>query len=291
MSSTQVYEKITGIIIEKLQQGVAPWRKPWTAAGFPKNLISKKEYRGVNLFLLHLSCYESPYWLSFKQAKGLGGRVKQGEKSMPIVYWTTTTVEEADSEAGETKKKEVPVLKYYAVFNAEQCSGLKNVPSPVDRQIDFEPIQRCEEIVKGMPNPPSILHEAGDNRAYYSPKDDRINMPRNEAFSSPEAFYGVLFHEICHSTGHQSRLNRKEIATYNPFGSVDYGKEELIAEMGASFLCGITGIENKTLDNSASYVDNWLRAIREDKKLVICAASQAQRAVDFVLGSTVAGKE
>jgi antirestriction protein ArdC len=132
----KVYEKITGIIMEKLEQGVAPWRKPWTASGFPKNLTTKKEYRGINLFLLHLSSFESPFWLTFKQAKSLGGRVKKGEKSMPVVFWTTKTVDEADAENGETRKKEISILKFYSVFNAEQCDGLKDVPPPVERQID-----------------------------------------------------------------------------------------------------------------------------------------------------------
>lgn len=291
MSNQKVYEKITGIIIKKLEEGVAPWRKPWTAAGFPKNLITKKEYRGVNLFLLHLSAYDSPYWLTFRQVKGLGGTVRQGEKSMPVVFWSTKSIDEVDSTTGEPKKREVPVLKYYSVFNVEQCDGLKDVPPPVVRQIDFQPIEKCVEIIMGMPSRPWIAHEPGDFRAYYSPNDDRINMPMNESFESKKAYYATLFHEITHSTGHKSRLNRKEIAEYNPFGSKDYGKEELVAEMGASFLCGIVGIDNTTIDNSASYIDNWLKTIREDKKLVICAASKAQHAVDYVLGRTAAGKE
>jgi antirestriction protein ArdC len=281
--SQHVCEKISKLIMEKLEAGVAPWRKPWTAAGFPQNLTTKKEYRGINLFLLHLSAFDSPYWLTFKQAKGLGGRVKKGEKSMPVVFWTTKTVDDTAAENGEKKKKEIPILKFYSVFNAEQCTGLKDVPPPVERQIDFQPIEKCEEIVRVMPNPPSILHEPGDNRAYYLPKEDRINMPRSESFLSPEAFYATLFHEICHSSGHKSRLNRKEIIEHNPFGSQDYGKEELVAEMGSSFLCGIAGIENVTLDNSAAYIENWLKAIREDKKLVICAAAKAQAAVDYII--------
>ncbi|MGD0283227.1 MAG: zincin-like metallopeptidase domain-containing protein, partial [Dissulfurispiraceae bacterium] len=170
--------------------------------------------------------------------------------------------------------------RYYNVFNAEQCEGLK-IEAIGTEEREFAPIEICMATVAAMPNSPEIKH--GDQKAYYVPTMDYVNMPKPETFASAEEYYSVLFHELTHSTGHRSRLNRKGITVNNGFGSADYGKEELIAEMGAAFLCGCTGIENRTLDNSAAYVQGWIKAIKEDKRIVITAAAAAQKAADYIL--------
>ena len=269
-----VYEIITDRIIEKLEKGTAPWCKPWTGGEMPRNLITGKVYRGINLFLLNIANYTSPYWLTFNQCKEKGGTVKAGQKATPIVFWK---IDENKDENGE---KKAPLLRYYNVFNAEQCEGL-NIPQLEQETREFAPIEVCMMTIAAMPKAPSIQHK--QPKAYYVPSMDYVNMPKPESFKSAEEYYSVLFHELTHSTGHASRLNRKGINVNNGFGSSDYGKEELIAEMGAAFLCGCTGIENRTLDNSASYVAGWLNAIKEDKKIVITAAAAAQKAADYIL--------
>jgi antirestriction protein ArdC len=173
-------------------------------------------------------------------------------------------------------------LKYYTVFNVEQC---KDIPYPKleTRRNDFEPIAECERIVAGMPAPPALEH--GEGGAYYRPLNDKVHMPQREAFDKPESYYAVLFHELVHSTGHKSRLDRKGVNSEIVFGSPTYCSEELVAEMGATYLCGHAGIENKIIDNSASYIDVWLSRIRKDGKILIQSASQAQKAADYILCS------
>ena len=273
-----VYEIITSRIIEKLEQGTAPWTKPWTGGEMPRNFITGKVYRGINLFLLNMANYTSPYWLTFNQCKEKGGMVKSGQKATPIVYWNLKEYE--DEETGD--KKKAPLLRYYNVFNAEQCEGL-NIPQLETAAREFAPIEVCMMTVAAMPNAPEIKHE--QPKAFYVPSMDYVNMPKPESFTSAEGYYSVLYHELTHATGHMSRLNRPGITKHNGFGSADYGREELIAEMGAAFLCGFTGIENKTIDNSAAYVQGWIKAIKEDKKIVITAAAAAQKAADYILNN------
>jgi len=273
-----VYEIITGRIIEKLEGGTAPWCKPWTGGEMPRNLITEKVYRGINLFLLNMQNFTSPYWLTFNQCKEKGGVIKAGQKATPIVYWNIKEYE--DEETGD--KKKAPLLRYYNVFNSEQCEGL-NTRALEKAAREFNPIDECIAVVNYMPNAPRIQHE--QPKAFYVPSMDYVNMPHPESFCGDEEYYSVLFHELTHSTGHISRLNRAGITKHNGFGTPDYGKEELIAEMGAAFLCGFAGIENRTIDNSAAYSQGWIKAIKEDKKIVITAAAAAQKAVDFILNN------
>jgi antirestriction protein ArdC len=273
----KVYEIITNKIIEKLEQGVIPWQKPWRGTGLPKNFITKKLYRGINIFLLHMQGYGSPYWLTFKQVKELKGCVRQGEKGTLIVYWNWHKVVIQQME--EEIEKLAPFLRYYKVFNVEQCEGLK-IAIPENKN-NFNPIAECEKVVRQMPNPPII--KQGKREAYYLPTEDIINIPRPALFKNEQEYYCALYHEIIHSTGHQKRLNRKGAAELNGFGSKEYSKEELIAEIGASYLCAYTGIENKTIDSSAAYIKGWLEKLDNDKRLIIIAAAKAQRAVDYVL--------
>jgi antirestriction protein ArdC len=277
-----VYEIITGKIIEKLEQGTAPWTRPWSGGQLPRNLVTGKTYRGINLFLLNMANYASPYWLTYRQCQEKGGQVKKGERSSQVVFWQLPEkgAKEQDDEGEEGTGRKAPLLRYYCVFNAEQCDGL-DIPQLEQEAREFSPLEACEALIHGMPaNSPEIRHN--EQKAYYVPSMDYVNMPKPETFRSSEEYYSTLFHELTHSTGHSSRLSRKGITVHNGFGSADYGKEELVAEMGAAFLCGCTGIEN-LIDNSSAYIAGWLKAIREDKKIVITAAAAAQKAVDYIL--------
>jgi antirestriction protein ArdC len=281
----KVYEIITDRIMRKLEEGTVPWRRPWNAdAGLPKNMVSRKEYRGINVFLTGSQGYESPYWLTFKQAKVLGGSVREGEKGTPIVYCDTFKKEVVGKD-GELAEKQMSFLRYYTVFNMAQVDG---VEAPASETVEraFNPIMECERIVSDMPFPPAL--RTGNGRAFYRSSEDAVYMPRAELFLSDEEYYSTLFHELVHSTGHETRLNRRPSTDRRSFGDEAYSKEELVAEMGASFLCATSGIENATLDNSAAYIQGWLKALRDDKKMVILAAAAAQKASDYILNSVPA---
>lgn len=276
-----IYEAITARILRQLEAGTIPWRKPWTGgpSGHPRNLASKRPYRGVNVFLLACSPFESPYWLTYRQARELGGHVRRGEKSTTVVFWRW--LEQEDAETGELHR--FPLLRQYAVFNAQQCElPPGTVPSlPSAPTHEFEAINACERIVADMPSPPTILR--GGAEALYKPSTDTVRIPEPERFGNGEDFYGTVFHELIHSTGHASRLNRPEVTGDIRFGTRDYSREELVAEMGAAFLCGHAGIENAVIESSASYIAGWLARLRGDKRLVVHAAAAAQKAADFVL--------
>lgn len=278
-----VHQIITDRIIELLKKGTVPWQQPWHGGDqLPRNLVSKKPYRGVNVFLLHSMSYQSPFWLTYKQAEELGGNVKHGEHATPVVFWKRLEVTEDDG-----TKKQIPMLRYYSVFNALQCEGIeKHLPQLPTATTKHDPIPEAQAVVDAMPKRPDIRH--GQGKAYYSPALDYVGMPAKETFNSPEGYYDTLFHELTHSTGHESRLARKGVSgtegTWGSFGSNLYAKEELVAEMGAAFLCGHVGIVDRTIDNSAAYIASWLQRLSDDPKLVVNAAAQAQKASDFILG-------
>jgi antirestriction protein ArdC len=273
-----VYEIITEQIMEKLRQGDIPWHRPWAGGEPPKNLASKRPYSGINVWLLASTHYASPYWVSYKQAQDLGGNVRAGEHSTMVVFWKQLEVK--DKETGEMET--VPMLRYYRVFNVAQCDGLESKIPQHEKRPDFQPISECERIVDGMPNKPAI--NTGEPRAFYHTRLDYVNMPDKQTFDNEQGFYSVLFHELTHSTGHTSRLGRKTVTEATHFGSPSYSREELVAEMGAAYLCGISSIMNKTIDNSAAYIQGWLKHLASDPKAVVLAAAQAQRAADYILG-------
>jgi antirestriction protein ArdC len=285
-----VYQIVTDQVIELLEKGEIPWHKPWRggAAGMPKNAISNKPYRGINVFMLAMTAefkgYDSPYWVTFKQAREMGGNVKKGEKSTLVVFWK---VLEKDNPKSPDNPDTFPVLRYYRVFNIAQCDNLDLSKLPDDAiddapDLDFSPIQACENVVKHFIKRPNILHN--EQQAYYSPSRDIINMPKRETFQDEQHYYCVLFHELTHSTGHERRLNRPGITELAAFGSASYSKEELVAEMGAAFLSGMCDITNQTIENSAAYLQGWLKKLKSDKKLIVQAAAQAQKASDYILG-------
>ncbi len=271
------YQVITDRVISLLESGTVPWHKPWGGPERrPRNLVSDRPYRGMNVFLLSAADYESPYWLTFRQAKQRGGWVRKGESGCPCVYWNWT--EKTNEESGETEKH--AFMKAYTVFNVHQCDEI-NYPKFEESKREFTPIEACERVVTDMPRAPPIHH--GGDRACYQPSSDSVHMPPPERFDKPESYYGTLFHELVHSTGHASRLGRPGITDPIAFGTSKYTKEELVAEMGATFLCGHTGIENAVIDNSAAYISSWLRRLRHDNRLVVQAAAQSQKAADYVL--------
>jgi antirestriction protein ArdC len=280
-----VYEIITERILAKLEEGTVPWRKPWRGgeAGMPRNLQTGHPYRGINVFLLAAAGYESPYWLTFRQARQRGGSVRSGEHGTPVVFWKWHHAQEQDAENRSTRRR-VPFLRYYTVFNLEQCDGVFVPVTSMPPQRELSPIKHCEEVIAGMPDAPAI--QKGRTQAAYLPTRDTILMPSRSTFESAEAYYATLFHELAHATGHERRLARPSVMDSITFGSHDYSKEELVAEMGAAFLCGHTGIEAATLENAASYIDSWLRVLRGDSCMVVQAATHAQKAADFILGRT-----
>jgi antirestriction protein ArdC len=278
-----VYEIVTDRIIAQLEAGVSPWRKPWSSKP-PANLLSQKEYRGLNTFLLGSQGHASRYWLTFNQANKLGGHIRKGEKSSLVVFWNIGEEKTIVNRATGAERKSKPILlRYYSVFNLTQTEGIAEKLG-LDKQVPVIPsIEDCESIVAAMPNPPAREQSA---RAFYRPANDSVGMPARELFSSPEAFYATLFHELTHSTGHTSRIGREGIEQLNEFGSESYSREELIAEMGAAMLCGVTGISPAVLDNSAAYLANWIQVLKGDSKLLVQAASAAQKAADYIRGIT-----
>jgi antirestriction protein ArdC len=272
-----VYEIVTEQILDQLESGTIPWRKPWNTLGLPTNAISGKAYQGINLLLLGFQSFPTPYWVTFKQAKSLGGSVRKGEKSSVVTFWKLLeTVEDG-------QKKKMPILRYYRVFNVAQCDGIK-LPShaqPVE-STDIIPLAAADAIVEGWSDCPSIAH--GGAQAYYRPSTDAIQMPPQADFISSGSYYSTLFHEMTHSTGHSARLNRGLDSNPQPFGSADYSKEELVAEFGAAFLCAHAGIDQSQIQNHAAYIQGWVRKLKEQPKLLIQASGQATKAAKFIMG-------
>jgi antirestriction protein ArdC len=282
-----VYSIVNEKIISLLEAGVVPWRKPWTSAGLPRNLVSKKFYRGINVFLLSASKYNSPFWLTLRQANELGGHVRKGEESTIVVYWKVDDViqrgEGLDPEETEVKPRRRFLLRFYRVFNLEQCDLPQAVTDklPKIETHQHDPIEAVEKIIAGMPDRPEIIR-AG-SKAFYSPLTDRVTLPPRELFISAEAEGETILHELVHSSGSVKRLAREGVCEAAPFGSQVYSKEELTAEFGAAYLCAEAGISNAVIDNQTAYLAGWLARLRDDRKLLIHAAAQAQLAADYVL--------
>lgn len=284
-----IYQEVTDKIIGYLDQGVAPWRNPvkrGTGDGWPKNLNSGKRYRGINVILLGMraweSGYSSDYWLTFKQASERGGVVRKGEKGSLVTFWKLYEKNDPSTDTDRT----IPILKHYNAFNLEQIDGIviPDAPKPEGILIPFDPLDKADEVVSGYADAPNI--EFGGSRAYYRPVSDTVRMPPPEKFESPATYYGTLFHELSHSTGHSSRLHRGIDANPQPFGSPDYSREELVAELSASFLCAASGISPPTIEQSAAYMQGWINVLKGDKRLVVSASGAAQKSADLILGES-----
>ena len=296
-----VYQIVTDRIIASLKEGIIPWEKPWRAPTyvggcFPRNFVTGKPYRGVNVFLLWGTCFSSPFWLTFKQALDLGGNVRKGEKGSQIVFYKqlrSRKVKTDDAPATNDGSKEADrapfVLTYYTVFNVEQCDSLTMPTVDAMPALSIDADATCEAIVSGWTGRPTIrTEEVNVGRAYYRPATDSVHLPARFRFIDTAHYYATLFHELVHSTGHESRLAR----TFgSSFGDECYSKEELVAETGAAFLCAIAGIATKhTEQNTAAYIQNWISKLEQDNRLIVQAAASAQRAVDLITGHSFEGQ-
>ncbi len=282
-SKIDLYQLVTDQIINSLEQGVIPWQRPWAVAGVPMNLLSKRQYRGINLWLLLLLNYERNFFLTWDQIKASGGSVMAGQRGHIVVFWkqlSKKTVEEQSD-----KQKQVPMLRYYKVFNIAQCRDIPEhiIPKADETIKEFIPKMECESIIQTMTDAPVIEHK--EQKAYYNILTDVINMPKKKSFKSVDSYYSTLFHELVHSTGAEKRLGRKTLTDMVPFGTPSYAMEELVAEMGSAYLSRFAGILPNEIENTVAYLDNWLGVFKKDKRFLITAAGQAQRAVDMVLSS------
>ena len=286
MAAKSVYEMVTERIIEQLEKGVIPWQKPWTGIkNGAFNRVSKKSYSLLNQMLLK---HEGEY-ATFKQWEALGGHVRKGEKSEIIVFWKVQPVEE-EQEDGTKTVKQIPLLRFFNVFHISQVDGVE--PLSEDALHDIEPIEKAENILLDYWTREKITveHVAGD-RAYYSPNRDLIHLPLFEQFTDVSEYYSTAFHESVHSTMKESRCNRAEERKGKlvAFGSEDYSKEELVAEIGSASLMNIIGIEtSKSFKNSSAYIQGWLSKLQSDVKFIVSASSKAEKAVDYILGESLA---
>lgn len=281
-----IYQMITDRIIEQLENGVIPWRKPWTGAGPAYNRVSGKCYSLANQILLP----ERGEWATFKQWQEAGGHVKKGEKASFCIFWKLYEKKKKDASDDE-KPEYLPVLRYYNVFHISQVEGVEA------KKAEGEPHR-----IKGI----ELLHDSGadaiitnyiqrtgikmteklGSRAFYSPTTDAVTVPEKAQFENQHEWYSTCFHELVHSTGHPDRLNRLEKGA--KFGSASYSKEELTAEIGAAALMNLCELEQpQTFENTAAYIDSWLTVLRQDKKAIISAASRAEKAMNFILGKEV----
>jgi len=279
----QIYKIITDKIIEKLEQGTVPWQKTWKTS-LPKNFVSDVAYKGINQILLGMQDFECNYWLSYKQVKDLSGWVKKGEQSSMVVFWKPI-VNNRHQELDESSADVHFLLRYYNVFNIEQVE----LPDEIKRKRISESINTkihsAESIINNYPKPPAIVVNNSISNPRYLPRIDRIEIQSISNFFSSDSYYSSILNEGVQSTGHQDRLFRKGINDKIEFGTEKYSKEELIAEIGSSFLCSLSDVKN-TIDNQASYIENWLQVLQNDKRMVLIAASQAQKAVDWIIGNS-----
>lgn len=275
--SFDIYSAVTDRIIAQLESGIIPWERPWTGCqGGAYSGSTGRPYSLLNQLILG----KPGAYFTFNEVTKRGGKVKKGEKSSMIVFWKQVKVSETDPDTGEAKEKIVPMLRYFSVFHSEQCEGLKvEAPAPVEHTT----IPVAEEVIDHYTNREklSIFHQRGDE-AYYSPSRDCIVLPLMEQFTDTAGYCSTTLHECVHSTGHSSRLNRLKATAH--FGNEDYSKEELVAEIGAAALMNITGTETpKAFRNSAAYIQNWLTALRNDRRMIVSASGAAQKAVDYIL--------
>lgn len=290
-----IYRDSTARVLAALERGTAPWRRPWSVAGgqMPRNATTGAPYRGINAFHLLWAGFESPWWMTFKQARALDACVRRGERGTTAVIWRRSRKRLTAGEADERRARgdrvhvdedgssyiELVVARTFVVFNAEQVDGLDPSLLPQIEPPTWDPIEKAEAILAGYQGPRLTV---GGPRASYSVATDLITMPDRGRFEHATDWYATLWHEAVHSTGHPDRLARDLSGT---FGSTTYAREELTAELGAAMLCAIVGIDSPPLiEQQASYLDSWHRALSADPRLLTVAAQRAQRAVDLILG-------
>lgn len=287
-----VYQRVTDQIVAALEQGVRPWVKPWDAthaAGRINRPLRANgiAYRGINILMLWGTAtergYSAPLWLTYKQAQELGGQVRKGEKGALVVFANTITKTEQDEATGADVDREIPFMKGYTVFNAEQVEGL---PAHFYALQD-PPLSGNERIEKAegyFGNVGVAIHHGG-NRAYYAQADDRVQMPPFEAFRDPESYYATLAHELIHWTKHPRRLNRE--CGRKRWGDEGYAMEELVAELGAAFVCADLQLTPQPRAEHASYIASWLKVLKDDRRAIFTAAAHAQKAADYLAAQQI----
>lgn len=284
---TDVYQRITDQIVAELEKGVRPWAKPWNAEHAAGRITrplraSGIPYRGINVLMLWAAAtaqgFNAPLWLTYKQAQELGGQVRKGEKGSLVVYANTIKRTEQDEATGEDLEREIPFMKGYTVFNAEQVDGLPAHFYAVQEPA-LEPVARIERAEAFFTATGAVIREGGD-RAFYSMAEDRVQMPPFVAFKEPEAYYATLAHELTHWTKHEKRLARD--FGRKRFGDEGYAMEELVAELGAAFVCADLALTPAPRAEHAAYIGSWLKALKDDKRAIFAAAAHAQRAADYL---------
>ena len=281
-----VYTRVTNRIIQQLEQGVRPWIKPWDAehaAGRISRPLRHNgmPYNGINILMLWDSAEEqgfaAPLWLTFKQAQELGGHVQKGERGTQVVYASSFT-KKGEDDKGEEVEQNIPFLKQYTVFNADQCEGLPDHFYQL-KQTPGEKIERITQAETFFNHTGADIREGG-TAAFYAISHDYIRMPHLQSFRDAESQAAVLAHELCHWTRHPFRLNRD--LGRKKFGDAGYAAEELVAEMGSAFLCADLNITPEVRDDHATYIDSWLTVLKKDKRAIFTAASHASKAVEYL---------
>lgn len=276
------YQRVTDAIVARLDEGVVPWRKPW-ASFVPMSARSGKPYRGLNHLLLTMEQmdrgFDSHFWGTYKRLAEFGAQVRKGERSSMVTFWTF--LERKD----DPEKKRVPFLRAYNVFNVEQAEWPDGMPAKwqgVGARPDVDPIASADAAIADyLATGPKLTN--GGSRACYSPDLDRVSMPARKSFADAEGYYATLFHELTHSTGHKSRLDRS-LEDIGAFGDPVYSREELVAELGAQMVAATVGIETPALlDNAAAYIAGWRAKLIDDPKALAWAAGRAQKAADLIL--------
>jgi antirestriction protein ArdC len=265
---SNIAQTITDSIIKQLESGVAPWVKPWNSNGIdaPFNPVSKRYYNGINFIQLSMMPASTHNWVTYKQAQSVGAQVRKGSKGVQVIYFSPLEV--TDKVSNEVKK--IPMLKTYTVFNADQVDGLE-LPAPTEHT-EIEAVESCEAFIKAQ----RARIQFGGNRAFYVPSLDYIQLPELDQFKSTPDYYATALHELSHWTGHESRLNRD---FKNRFGSEAYAFEELVAELGSAMLCAHLKIDGQL--QHASYIDSWLKVLKDDPKNILKASALAQKILTF----------
>jgi len=289
----QPYEKVVDFLINEIETSkTLPWEHPWINKDCSRPINFRgSPYRGVNLmnlwFIQSIRGYKQNVWLTFNQCRELKGTVKKGEHGVPVVFWKilvkkgTKMVEKDEDEDGDETK--IPFMRAYTVFNIEQC----DLPAEVLKKYtieekEFVPIEEAARIIRDMKNKPQIFEDQ-ISQAYYKRSDDSVHVPAGKYFKNAAFYYSTMFHELIHSTGHDTRLNRDSIAMVDGLDQVTYSEEELVAEFGSVFLCSLARIEKEPTKDHVAYLQNWLTYIKDHKKALIFAAQRAQKAVDYIV--------
>lgn len=274
--SINIYQLVTDRILEQLEKNIIPWRKPWVG-GMPVNYMTQKSYQGINLLLL-------PYggeWITYKQCTELDGNVKKREKSSMIIFFKMVEKEDEDN---PDQQKVYPCIKYSNVFHISQCEGVTS-KLPDSEPSDIDLIERAENVISSYVTRANLDLQTirGSNRAFYDLVKDSITLPDISQFTNSNDYYSVAFHELAHSTGHKERLNRWTDSKVS-FASIDYSKEELVAEIGASMVMNMLDLEiPETFENSIAYIDGWRKKIKSDNKIIVSSANLAQKSANLIL--------